>query len=115
MYLERKEWEDPNKIRQQLIGMRVGTVRVFDKTGTLTYGKPEVTDVALAPGTHWNVDQLLIFAGSLEKGSEHPLGIALTAEAKRRGLKLSSPNNFRACPGFGVEGLVNEKKIVGLG
>lgn len=84
---------------------------VFDKTGTLTYGKPEVTDVILAPETHWNVDQLLIFAGSLEKGSEHPLGIALIAEAKRRGLKLSSPNNFRACPGFGIEGLVNEKKI----
>ena len=85
---------------------------VFDKTGTLTYGKPEVADVLLAPGTPWNVEQLLIFAGSLEKGSEHPLGIAVTTEAKKRGLKLRMPNDFRALPGFGLEGVVNEKKVL---
>ena len=90
---------------------RVDTI-VFDKTGTLTYGKPEVADVLLVPGTQWNVEQLLTFAGSLEKGSEHPLGIAVTAEAKRRGLKLSTPNDFRALPGFGVEGVVNEKRVL---
>ncbi len=85
---------------------------VFDKTGTLTWGKPEVADVLLAPGTRWDVEQLLTLAGSLEKGSEHPLGLAVTAEAKRRGLRLDTPGDFNALPGFGVEGIVNEKRVL---
>ena len=58
---------------------RVGTVDtiVFDKTGTLTSGNPRVVDVILAPGIQLDPERLLIFAGSLEKGSEHPLGLSL--------------------------------------
>ncbi|MBC8283927.1 MAG: copper-translocating P-type ATPase [Nitrospinae bacterium] len=85
---------------------------VFDKTGTLTWGKPEVADVLLAPGTQWDVDQVLTLAGSLEKGSEHPLALAVTAEAQKRGLKLVTPDDFSALPGFGVEGEVNNKKVL---
>ena len=54
---------------------------VFDKTGTLTLGKPEVTDIVLAPGTQLDVDQVLTLAGSLEKFSEHPLALAIVNEA----------------------------------
>jgi P-type Cu+ transporter len=85
---------------------------VFDKTGTLTWGKPEVSDVLLAPTTKLNVEQLLAFAGSLEKGSEHPLAQAVVAEAQRRRLKLKSPIDFHALPGFGVEGKVDGQKIL---
>ncbi|MEK9629174.1 MAG: heavy metal translocating P-type ATPase [Nitrospinota bacterium] len=85
---------------------------IFDKTGTLTYGKPEVADVLLAHGVQCDADELLTIAGSLEKGSEHPLAMAVTAEAKRRKLKLDTPENFRALPGFGVEGIVSGKKVL---
>ena len=85
---------------------------VFDKTGTLTWGKPEVADVLLAPTTPLDVEQLLALAGSLEKSSEHPLAQAVVTEAQRRGLKLKSPIDFHALPGFGVEGEVDGQKIL---
>ncbi|MBT6718225.1 MAG: copper-translocating P-type ATPase [Nitrospina sp.] len=85
---------------------------VFDKTGTLTWGKPEVADVLLAQGTQWDTSQLLFFAGTLEKGSEHPLAQAVEIEAKKRGLKLDSPEKFQALPGFGVQGKVNGKNVL---
>ena len=85
---------------------------VFDKTGTLTWGKPEVTDVLLAPGTQLEVEQLLVLAGSLEKGSEHPLAEAVVTEAQKRRLKLETPIDFKAFPGFGVEGLVDSNKVL---
>jgi Cu+-exporting ATPase len=85
---------------------------VFDKTGTLTWGKPEVADVLLAPATKLDADQLLSLAGSLEKGSEHPLAQAVVTEAKRRGQKLKTPVDFHALPGFGVEGKVDNQKVL---
>ena len=93
---------------------RVGQVDtiVFDKTGTLTSGKPRVVDVILAPGIQLDPERLLIFAGSLEKGSEHPLGLAVVAEAQRRGLKLNTPSDFSALPGFGVKGIVAGKSVL---
>jgi P-type Cu+ transporter len=85
---------------------------VFDKTGTLTWGKPEVADVLLAPATKLDAEQLLVLAGSIEKGSEHPLAKAVVVEAKRRGLKLKTPIEFNALPGFGVEGKVDGQKVL---
>jgi len=85
---------------------------VFDKTGTLTLGKPEVTDVLLAKQTQWDVDQILSLAGSLEKGSEHPIALAIVVEAKRRGVNVESPNFFNALPGFGVEGKIKNRKVL---
>ena len=62
---------------------------VIDKTGTLTEGKPRVMSVAVgAPGQIEN--ELLRLAASLEQGSEHPLGAAIVAAAKDRGLALAS-------------------------
>ena len=90
---------------------KVDTI-VFDKTGTLTSGKPRVVDVILAPGIQLDPERLLIFAGSLEKGSEHPLGLAVVAEAQRRGLKLNTPSDFSALPGFGVKGIVAGKSVL---
>ena len=46
---------------------------VLDKTGTITQGKPVVTDIICTAGKSAAKTQLLQIAGSLEKGSEHPL------------------------------------------
>ena len=58
---------------------RVGAV-IMDKTGTLTLGRPAVATVTTAPGT--TAADLLDLAGSLERGSEHPLGAAILARAR---------------------------------
>ena len=50
---------------------------VLDKTGTITQGKPVVTDIICAAGKNADKTQLLQIAGSLEKGSEHPLAEAI--------------------------------------
>jgi Cu+-exporting ATPase len=61
---------------------RVDTV-VLDKTGTLTLGRPVVAEVVAAPGS--TEADVLDLAGSLEKGSEHPLGAAILARARQDG------------------------------
>jgi P-type Cu+ transporter len=84
---------------------------VFDKTGTLTRGKLEVADVLLSPEASLNADRLLMLAGSLEKNSEHPLAQAVVSEAKKRSLKLETPTDFKALPGFGVRGKIGAETI----
>ena len=75
-------------------------VVVLDKTGTLTMGKPVVTEViAVADASE---DEVLALAAAAEQGSEHPLGEAIVAEAKRRGLALPPVSGFQATPGQGV-------------
>lgn len=78
---------------------------VMDKTGTLTEGRPTVVDV-IASGA-LDEDQLLHLAASAEKGSEHPIGEAVVAEAKSRSVGLSEPLGFEAVPGKGVKARVD--------
>ena len=54
---------------------------VVDKTGTLTEGKPKV--VAIAPASGSDEADVLRYAASLERGSEHPLAAAIVAAAER--------------------------------
>ena len=82
---------------------RIDTV-VFDKTGTLTQGQPEVTDIFTS---QMDEAELLSLAASLEKGSEHPLGEAVVAEAEKRNIALQPFQEFKALPGFGVQARVN--------
>jgi Zn2+/Cd2+-exporting ATPase len=72
----------------------------FDKTGTLTYGRPEVTDV-IPLGTH-SEDDLLALAAGLESRSEHPLALAIVAEARLRGLCFTPATSFQAITGRGA-------------
>src|SRR5438876_9843114 len=65
---------------------------IFDKTGTLTRGSPAVSGLAAASGTTGN--GLMARAGAVESTSEHPLGKAIVAEAKRRGVAQLSATNF---------------------
>ncbi|MBN2003520.1 MAG: copper-translocating P-type ATPase [Anaerolineae bacterium] len=55
---------------------------------------------------------LLRLAASVEKGSEHPLGEAIVAEAGARGLALSTPEGFRAEAGHGVAAQVDGVEVL---
>ena len=85
-------------------------VVVFDKTGTLTRGEPRVTDVF--PEKDVAEEDLLRWAGSAEKGSEHPLGEAVVREAEARGINLVSPTEFSAVEGKGVDALVSGRQVL---
>lgn len=79
---------------------KVDTI-AFDKTGTLTYGKLEVSDVlSFAPDL--DEEKLLYLAASAEAKSEHPLGKAIVAYAKKRDLPLSESAAFRMTSGKGI-------------
>jgi Cu+-exporting ATPase len=81
---------------------------IFDKTGTLTKGQPEVTDI-VANGLG-DEQEILTLAASLEKLSEHPLADAIVKYSEEENIDLLEVQNFRAIPGHGVEGLLNNKK-----
>ena len=74
---------------------------VFDKTGTITEGKPEVVDLISINGT--SLDQIVQYAASAEKGSEHVLGKAIIKEAEKRKLEYLKKELFQATPGEGIE------------
>jgi Cu+-exporting ATPase len=83
---------------------------VLDKTGTLTIGRPVVTDVLPADGIP--PDDLLALAAAAEQGSEHPLGEAIVAQAKERGLGLPPVTDFRAVPGHGIEARAGGQRLL---
>ncbi len=88
---------------------KVNTV-VFDKTGTLTVGRPAVTDV-VAIGTATE-DEVLALAAAAEQGSEHPLGEAIVARAKERGLALPPIGEFRTVPGQGIDAMATDGRVL---
>ncbi len=87
---------------------KVDTV-VFDKTGTITEGAPSVTDVYPFKGDE---EEILRIAGSLEKGSEHPLGKAIVKKAKEEDIELEEASDFEALFGEGVVGNLQGKEVV---
>jgi Cu+-exporting ATPase len=82
---------------------------VIDKTGTLTEGRPKVVAVRTAAG--FDEAQVLKFAASVERGSEHPLAAAILATAAERKLNLEPVSDFDSPAGKGVTGTVRGKKI----
>lgn len=91
------------------IAHKIDTV-VFDKTGTLTKGEPEVTDILSMDS--FTEDTILIYAGSAEKSSEHPLGEAILRKAKERNISLKDPVDFKAIEGHGIEARVDNRNIL---
>ncbi len=90
------------------IAHKINTI-IFDKTGTLTKGKPEVTDVI--PVNKLKKDEVLHFAASIEKGSEHSLAEAIVKEAEKQKLEFLPVTKFKAIAGHGVEGIVDKKQV----
>lgn len=83
---------------------------VIDKTGTITEGKPRVQTILPAPG--WNEANVLRLAGSLERGSEHPLASAMVRAAQEQSLPLIAPGDFESIPGKGIQGTLQGRRVV---
>ena len=85
---------------------------VFDKTGTLTEGELKVASVeTYADGIHSDDDWFAI-AASLQQHSTHPVGRAVVAEAKAKGLTLHEPTSVQETPGMGIKGFVEGHRVV---
>jgi len=82
---------------------------VVDKTGTLTEGKPKLVNVSPAPGV--NERELLRFAASLERGSEHPLAAAIVSGAVERGVEVVNAGSFESITGKGVRGKIEGHEV----
>ena len=86
------------------------TTVVLDKTGTITEGKPVVTDILSLKGMAEH--NLFSAAASLEKKSEHILGLAVVEKAEKDGIDIFPVDNFEAIPGRGVKGRVVGRDIL---
>jgi len=85
---------------------------VLDKTGTVTSGEPRVTDLVTAPGGGLPEEELLRLVASLEASSEHPLGEAIVAYARERGVRPEAAEAFDSVTGKGVTGSVAGRGVV---
>ncbi len=107
----------------------LGRVRVvcFDKTGTLTQGRPTVTDVlpldslpaAVKKGSlpfmtadkmgsdpFMTAERILSLAAAVEKGSTHPLAVAIVGEARSHGYGIADAIDAQQAAGQGVRATV---------
>lgn len=89
---------------------KVDTI-AFDKTGTLTYGRLEVSDiVSFDPEIDENT--LLSLVASAEARSEHPLGKAIVAHAKKCNVDILESDVFKMTAGKGIYAEVDGKKLL---
>lgn len=79
---------------------------IFDKTGTLTEGKFGITDI-ITFDTSLSEEELIDYAAAVEAHSEHPIAKGIV-NARKNTYKVES---FKAIPGKGAEGQVNNKNI----
>ena len=96
---------------------RVDTV-ILDKTGTITSGEPEVTDVICTSGIEEK--EMLLYAASMEKLSDHPLAKAIVRyvissdgsdEAPGSVTEPYDVTGFKEIAGNGLCGVINGKNI----
>ncbi|QCI14765.1 copper-translocating P-type ATPase [Pseudomonas putida] len=82
---------------------------VFDKTGTLTSGSPQVVHSQAVSG---DSDELLMLAGALQRGSEHPLAKAVLDACAERGLQVATVEHSQALAGRGIAGNVGNRELI---
>lgn len=82
---------------------------IVDKTGTLTMGKPSVQSIV--PFNGFDETDILRFAASLERSSEHPLAAAITNTANDRGIKPLAVDSFESITGMGLTGQVAGQRV----
>ena len=82
---------------------------LVDKTGTFTFGRPKVMEIVTFNGQ--TPDDILHLACIAEKYSEHPLGRAILAAGKGKGLSIPDPEHFTSAAGMGVEAAWNGVRI----
>jgi Cd2+/Zn2+-exporting ATPase len=72
----------------------------FDKTGTLTHGRFEVTDVVPLGGA--SEAEVLAWAASAERRSQHPLAQAVVRAAEQRGIAFTPAEQLTSHLGKGL-------------
>jgi len=92
---------------ERLAGVRA---IAFDKTGTLTRGELRVTSIRSLGAI--NEQEVLALAAAVECYSEHPIAMAIVAEARERAVSIPLVSSARATPGMGAEGHVNGTRIM---
>ncbi len=90
------------------LARKIDTV-VLDKTGTITQGKPSVTAIRTTGVV--DEDELLRLIAAAEAQSEHPLGQAIIALAKERGLTPSQVSHFDSVTGKGIIATVDGRRL----
>lgn len=92
---------------EKMAGVRT---MMIDKTGTLTEGRAKVVEIVVSTGRTKN--ELLKWAASVEKFSEHPLGRAIVQEARNRKLDFFEVQRFQSITGEGILGFIEGQAIV---
>jgi cation-transporting P-type ATPase A/B/Cu+-exporting ATPase len=113
---------------QALESSRSVDVVVLDKTGTVTTGRMALAGVRTGPGV--SRAELLRYAGTVERASEHAVAAAITAAAlaepapPAEPARLTEPvpqaepaplpevTGFRALPGLGARGIVDGREVL---
>ncbi len=83
----------------------------FDKTGTLTYGQLDVSDI-ISFDEKISETALLSRIASAEARSEHPLGKAIAAYARAKGVPLVEATDFRMTAGKGIFAAVGNHSLL---
>ena len=114
-------------VRQAEALERLATVDtlVFDKTGTLTEGRPRLQTIRARddrrPEAAWQSaleeagteeDDLLRWAASLERGSEHPLARAILGATDALAIIPPPVEQFASVPGLGITGVVEGHQLI---
>lgn len=85
------------------------TTVVFDKTGTLTEGVFEVSSIR-SKDEEFDEDDVLQFAASLEKNSEHPIATGIVEKAEEKDIDTLEVSGFQAIKGRGIEGTIEDER-----
>jgi P-type Cu+ transporter len=91
---------------EQLAGV---TAVLFDKTGTLTEGRMKL--IAVEPNVGFREDEVIALAAAVERGSLHPIGLAIVWDAARRQVSIPEAGEVVEVPGKGVRGRVDGRLI----
>lgn len=78
---------------------------LFDKTGTLTEGRMKL--IGVEPNVGHTAEDVLAMAAAVERGSLHPVGLAIVWEASRRQVPFATAEGVDEIPGKGIRGTVN--------
>lgn len=85
----------------------------FDKSGTLTADERTFVSALLAHGSSLDsTEHLIAIAAAVEAEASSSIGKAIVAEAHQRGLSVPQALDFRAIPGQGVTGLVENSTVI---
>lgn len=83
---------------------------VMDKTGTITKGKPVLS--SLLSYNSWLPQDVLKYAASLEKNSEHPLAETIINASVEKKMNLLVTKNFNAMSGYGVSADIDSRVVL---